>query len=257
MNKKFKCPLCGRKYVDKDAVLTHMNSYHEDEIPKDRSVGEFYYNLTKGKMEGSCIVCGNSTSFNEKTQKYHRLCSNPKCRLKFRNEFKKRMMGKYNKVSLLDDPEQQRKMLANRKISGKYTFKRHIGKPLSYTGSYELDFLKLCDLVLDLDPLDIESPASMTFYYDYNGEKKFYIPDFYIGEFNLLVEIKDGGDNPNKHHKIQEIDKVKEKLKDDVMRTQKKFNYIKIVNKDYGYFTRFIMEYRNNDSEKQYIIIPE
>ena len=68
MNKKFKCPLCERKDVDKDDELSHMSSYHGDEIPKDRSVGEFYYNLTKGKMQGNCVICNKPTEIKEKTQ---------------------------------------------------------------------------------------------------------------------------------------------------------------------------------------------
>jgi hypothetical protein len=38
------------------------------------------------------------------------------------------------------------------------------------------------------------------------------------------------------HHKIQEIDKVKEQMKDKAMMKQKGLHYIKIKNKQYGQF---------------------
>ena len=43
------------------------------------------------------------------------------------------------------------------------------------------------------------------------------------------------------HHKIQEVDKVKEHLKDEVMFTNKcNFNYIKIVNKEHKKFLQYL-----------------
>lgn len=258
MNSKkiFKCPLCGKKYVEKEGVLAHMENSHEDEIPQGKSANEYYYNLTKKKFFGKCIICGKHTQFNEKTGKYARFCGSKKCKDEYLKIVRKRMIGKYGKVNLLNDPEQQRKMLANRKISGEYRFVKKPGKPIAYTGSYELDFLKQCDLILDLKPDEINSPAPFNFYYEYEGKKHFYIPDFYLIPYNLLVEIKDGGDNPNKHHKIVEVDKVKERLKDDVMETQHKFNYIKIVNKVYNQFFDIINKIKENDNE-QFVYIPD
>jgi len=88
----------------------------------------------------------------------------------------------------------------------------------------------------------------------YQKEKKFYIPDFFIPSLDLEIEIKDGGDNPNMHHKIQKIDKEKEKLKDEVMMSQNTFNYIKIVNKNYEPFFEFLFKMKerlsdNNDGK--------
>lgn len=66
---------------------------------------------------------------------------------------------------------------------------------------------------MEFDSDDIFAPSPHTYYYEYEGTKHFYIPDFFIGSLNLEVEIKDGGDNPNNHHKIQAVDKVKEEKK--------------------------------------------
>lgn len=254
---KFKCPLCGEAYIRKAAVHTHMIKHHSDEIPKDKSVSEYYFNLTTGKMHGSCVMCKKETTWNEENQKYNRFCSNKKCKEKYIELFRKRMIGKYGKTTLLDDPRQQQKMLMNRKISGEYEFTNHKGNKIPYTGTYELDFLKLCDVVLYMDPADIQAPCPYTFYYEYDKKKHFYIPDFYIFSLNLIVEIKDGGDNPNMHHKIQDVDKVKEELKDDVLKNQTKFNYIKITNKDYGPFIKLIMDMRSMDDsgKKQFVVV--
>ena len=61
----------------------------------------------------------------------------------------------------------------------------------------------------------------------------------------LEIEIKDGGDNPNMHHKIQDVDKVKEKLKDGVM-VGNHYNYLKIVNKENKKFLDYLEQAKTN-----------
>ena len=68
--------------------------------------------------------------------------------------FKARMMRVYNKYNLADDPEHQKKMLAARKISGKYEWTNG-GEPTTYVGSYEKDFLMNCDTVFNFESTDI------------------------------------------------------------------------------------------------------
>jgi hypothetical protein len=202
--------------------------------------GQFYYYLKTKKKCGSCVICKKPTKWNAKTLKYHRFCDNPKCKEKYREMFKNRMIGKYGKVCLLDDPDQQKKMLANRSISG--TYKWSDGSIKTYTGSYELSFLKFLDLMMNYDSSDVMCPSPHTYFYEYENKKHFYIPDFFIPSLNLEIEIKDGGDNPNMHHKIQDVDKVKEKLKDEVMKSNKSnFNYLKIVNKNNQMFLNYLI----------------
>jgi hypothetical protein len=156
---------------------------------------------------------------------------------------KSRMIAKYGKAHLLNDPNKQREMLANRSISGVYEWRD--GKTeTTYTGSYELDFLKTMDDFFEWDPSDIMMPSPHTYTYKYEGEDKFYIPDVFIPSLNLEIEIKDGGDNPNNHHKIQAVDKEKEKLKDEVLMTQKNFHYVKLTNKNFTNFFDFMKEYK-------------
>ena len=226
----FICKLCREKYSSLDGLYSHLESEHGDAIPEDMCVEQFYYFLKTGKEHGKCVECGKPTLWNDKTKKYKRFCEDPECMEKYKETVRNRMIGKYGKVNLLNDPEQQRKMLMNRKISGLYDFN---GVKIPYVGSYELDFLKTMDLFLDWDPTDIIMPSPHNYYYMYNGEKKFYIPDVFIPSLGLEIEIKDGGNNPNMHHKIQDVDKEKERLKDEVMSTQKIHHYIKITNKNY------------------------
>jgi hypothetical protein len=139
-------------------------------------------------------------------------------------------------------------MLANRKISGEYTWRDHVHKT-TYTGSYEQSFLEFLDQIMNFDPDDVMAPSPHTYWYMYEGEKHFYMPDFFIPSLDLEIEIKDGGENVNMHPKIQAIDKVKEKLKDDVM-LHNQFNYIKIVNKDNTAFFKFLEEAKEQQFDK-------
>jgi len=191
-------------------------------------------------------MCGKETKWNEVTERYERICGDD-CTERYKEQFKDRMIGKYGKVHLLDDPDQQKKMLANRKISGIYrwTDKKNTTQ---FVGSYELDFLKFLDLFLGHNPKDVISPAPQTFYYtDTDGTERFYIADFYIPSISCLVEIKDGGDNPNTHPNRQTIDAGKEKLKDEMMSSQKDYNYVKVINKNYAPFLNFLIDVKNEN----------
>ena len=232
------CKFCDFFCYEPDDFVSHLEKHHDEMIPEDMTPWQFSYYLRTNKTHGSCIVCKKDTSWNEKTHKYNRFCGNPACKEKYKELFKKRMIGKYGKTTLLNDPEHQKKMLANRKISGTYLWRDHVHKT-NYTGSYEKDFLIFLDQIMNFDPEDVMAPSPHTYYYMYEGKKHFYIPDFFIPSLGLEIEIKDGGDNPNMHHKIQDVDKVKEKLKDEVM-MKNHYDYIKIVNKDNKKFFEYL-----------------
>lgn len=235
-----KCLICGERHVDDSALYKHYDDTHQDSIPKDFVPAQYHYMLRTGKDAGQCVVCKQATPWNDKTSKYHRFCTNPNCKERYRQEFKKRMIGKYGQVHLLNDPDKQREMLAGRAISGEYKWSS--GKKVPYTGSYEKDFLRFLDVFMDFPVEDVMSPSPHTYYYVHEGVEKFYIPDVYIPSLNLEIEIKDGGDNPNNHHKIQAVDKRKEELKDNVMKNQKDRSYIKLVNRKYELFFALLAE---------------
>ena len=240
----YKCKICGKKYTDINTLYNHIEQKHGDMIPKDMTVEQYYYFMKTGKRNGNCVMCKQMTTWNKNTHKYNRFCGNPRCKEKYVEIVKGRMISKYGKVHLLNDPNKQREMLANRKISGKYRWEGS-NIETTYTGSYELDFLKTLDIFFDWDPEDISMPSPHTYTYEYEGEQKFYIPDAFIHSLDLEIEIKDGGDNPNNHHKIQAVDKEKERLKDEVMKSQKMFHYVKLTNKNYTNFFDFLKEVKD------------
>lgn len=244
----YKCPYCSNKYIAnnkeerakaKSALYDHMEDVHFDMLG-GMSPAQAYFNYKYKKSHGSCVMDSKETKWNEQTERYERFCSD-RCKEAYRQEFRKRMINKYGKDTLLNDPEVQKKMLANRKISGEYLWSDKKTKT-SYVGSYEREFLEFLDLVMNFNPKDVMSPAPQIYSYKHEGKDRFYIPDFYIASLNLLIEIKDGGSNPNKHHKIQEVDKVKEKIKDEMMMKQKDVSYIKVTDKDYSILLNFLIQ---------------
>ena len=245
---KIKCPICGQKYVNHDGVYSHMTRMHSDEIPKGMGSDQYYYDLTHNGKRTKCIICKKDTPWNERTHKYHRLCGSEECNKKNREIFQQRMMKIHGTDNLAKDPEHRRKMLEGRSISGIY--KWSTGGETHYVGSYEEDFLHICDSVLDLHQADV-IPSPFTYQYMYDGKKHFYIPDFYIPDLKLEIEVKDGGENPNMHPKIQAVDKEKERLKDICMIRQHTHHYIKIVNKRYGQFINLVNKLIARDLTKQ------
>ena len=221
----------------------HMHRHHPDEIPEGFTDLQYFYYTITGKKSGCCVQCHKPTDWNEATGKYNRYCNNPKCKEQYCKVAKKRMIDKYGKIHLLNDPEMQRKMLSNRKISGTYTFSDGSGK-VPYVASYEKDFLMTMDTVLGLKASDIMSPSPHNYVYMYEGKPHFYIPDFYIPSLNLEVEIKDdqNGPNANKHPKIAAVDRVKEALKDEVMHNNKTVNYFKVMDKSYTDFFKYVLD---------------
>ena len=256
MPKVIHCKFCEKICKDEAQYAEHIESKHHDMIVPGMVPRQFVYYLRTGRTHGDCVVCKQPTKWNEKTNKYSRFCENPKCKQEYRETFKNRMIGKYGKVVLCDDPEMQRKMLAARKISGEYKFSDHNPKHvIRYTGSYEHDFLIFLDLTMNFPFDDIMSPSPHTFFYTYEENQHFYIPDAFIPSLNLEIEIKDGGDNPNTHPKIVAVDKVKEQLKDQIMKDPAiPFNYLKITNKEYYKFFKYLeraKEYDINNVKKK------
>ena len=94
------------------------------------------------------------------------------------------------------------------------------------------------DHVMHFSATDIMCPSPHNYAYVYEGKVHMYIPDFYIPNYNLEIEIKT---DENMHHKIQAVDKVKEQLKDKVMAQNPSVNYFKILDKKYNDFFDYLM----------------
>ena len=90
----FKCPDCTDKYKEIDDLYEHIEEEHNSLISDDFTVAQYYYYKKTGKLHGKCVICKKQTDWNHATNKYHRFCKNPKCKDIYREEFKKRMIGK-------------------------------------------------------------------------------------------------------------------------------------------------------------------
>ena len=241
-----KCPICGKKYDERDSLALHIESKHANEIPQNWSGLKYIFYSKHGRTNGTCMVCKGKTDFNEKTGKPARICNNPLCVKKLRENAVNNNIKKFGKATLLNDPEFQIKMLNNRKISKDYKWSD--GKSVKrVVGSFEYDGMEKLDLFFNFDSADVIVPAPFVIPYEYEGETHFYIPDAYITSLNLLIEFKDGGSNPNTHHKIQAVDKVKEKLKEEAVKKMGKYNYVKVVNKEYDTLMKALIELKNKE----------
>lgn len=220
--RRIACPLCRRKDF-KDKLIRHIEKDHED-IIGDISAEQFLYDKTH-PGSGKCIVCGNKTDWNEKTGKYHRVCSNPRCKEELRAKFKKNMIRVHGKVSLLDDAAHQAKMLAHRSISGTYIYSD--GTKFTYTGSYEHKAIEFMDKVLNCNSKDIIMPGPVIDYTDQYGNSRQWITDIYYVPYNLIIEVKDGGDNPN-NRQMDEY-RAKQVSKENELIKLGEYNYLRLT----------------------------
>ena len=171
--RKYKCPFCDKRET-REKLISHISKYHKELIPENQTAAQVVFNTINHKDHGTCVVCGKETEWNEDTYRYKRYCSK-KCKDILAQRAKANMMKIYGKTTLLNDPMQQEKMLANRSISGKYKFG---DKTFTFTGSYERKLLEFMDKVLHLDPNDIVMPGPVIEYSN-NGTKRFWITDCY------------------------------------------------------------------------------
>ena len=254
--RRFKCMDCGQRFGEFNQLFNHATKYHADLIGDEDPYKYLYEKRNPGPY--ICPICKkNPREWDPKKRKYTRICNDPKCKEEARKQFQKNMKRVYGTDNLLNDPERQAELLANRSISGKYKFPD--GVEIIYVGTYELDFLEHCVNHFSWDSTDvIPCPISLFIeYYDpYTKKKRWYMPDFYIPKYNVVIEIKDGSKYPVES-------KAKAVLKEQAVIKANRFNYIKIVDKDYTDFDDFI-ETRNDahyaeekDKNNFIFIIPE
>lgn len=131
-------------------------------------------------------------------------------------KFKKTNLERYGVEYIL-----QNKKIREKQLASSLKIKRY--KNLYYQGSYELDFL-----VNYYDKIKIENVNSIPYYYN---KKRIYFPDFYLPEYNLIVEIKSDYTynlhrDMNEHKKIGSI--------------KAGYNFLFIIDKDYTEFNNLI-----------------
>lgn len=247
--RKVRCPICENKayFKDRQSLITHISKKHKDSIPDGWEPSRYENFLRTGKTHGTCMVCKGDTDWNPTTNKYARLCKNPKCKETLAKQAEENMIKKtgMTKSERMKQADVQRNMIYSKHTSGCYEVD---GNKIWYDSSYGKEFVEMLDTFLNLDMSDVSGPSTNDYTYMYDGKPHMYIPDYRIHSLKLEIEIKDGGDNPNNHPKIQAVDKKKEEEKDKVMyKLQKegKIHYIKIVNKDYREFFQLLMQLNN------------
>lgn len=250
----YKCQFCKYKIPADTSIKgtkspkykmgTHYDIKHKEMLPPGLDGYRYFYYLLTKKEKGSCIICHKETDFIKENMKYSRFCNNPKCKEIYKKQVDQRMIDKYGKVHLLDDPEQQKKMQQGRRIAGVYKWSD--GKSeFGYLSSYEEDFLKYMDIELKWSPSDIFAPSPHTYTYKYKDKDHFYMPDFFIPSLNLEVEIKDDGSALNINQESREKDVIKDKMMKGLIN---QINYIKIINKDYTKFNELIKDINKEDT---------
>lgn len=253
--RQYKCPYCDKRYT-RSALIRHIDNKHEDEIPENFTATRVVFNLVNNKTTGYCVVCGKESSWNEKTGKYNRLCGDPKCTKTLRDKAQKNHIRVYGVSTLLNDPYHQEKMLANRSISGKYKFRD--GGVHTYTGNYEKKCLEFFDKVIGASSNDIITPGPVL-EYKYKGQVKKYITDIYYIPYNLIIECKDGGDNPNK----REMKEYREKqiAKETMVTNDGEYNYLRLTNNNFEQLLEILAELKMNlidgDKDKKVVKIYE
>lgn len=226
------CPKCGKYDPKKQGILDHIERVHSDDIPDGMSVAQYYYSLHHGgRVNGICRVCGAETPWNEKAGKPKQLCGAKSCTEKVYSKAASNISRVHGTPHLAHIPEHQNKMINNKKISGVYKWtsdKSNAQK--TYVGKYELALLEFLDTVMELSNEQVITPGP-TIEYEFNGDKKLWYTDVWLPDFNLVIEVKDGEDNKNNHPGFAE-NRAKEKAKDEYMRRQKDYNYLKHTNKN-------------------------
>ena len=234
--KKYKCPYCDQRF-ERSKLHIHIQDKHADLIPEGYTALRVAFNTINNKTEGHCIICKGVTDWNEDKGRYERLCNNPECKEKYKQMVAERNKRKYDTERLQTDPRYaeyvQKKALEGRKISGKYKFAD--GGILGYVGTYERKFLEFCDKVMHCKSEDFLEPGPAISYM-FQEKEHIYLPDYYYIPYNLIVEIKDGGNNKNNHPKRTGEDEEKLLAKESAVAKLKKYNYVRVTNNDFGQF---------------------
>jgi hypothetical protein len=140
------------------------------------------------------------------------------------NEIKKKKEETCMKNHGVKSPYQNKNIFIKSMTNGT-SLKIYKKSKLNYQGSYEKDFLDKY-----YNKINIEN--GITIKYNYNNKEKIYYSDFYVPEFNLIIEIKSTYWN-EKHKNQNEIKKQYSKIH---------HNFIMILDKNYDEFNKFLID---------------
>lgn len=248
----YDCPFCNKKHLTREDLVIHITDNHEYDLPEDFTPLRYTFNYVNKKpieYHGICTECKGETPWDEKVGRYKRQCGRKACHESYIKKFENNMVRVKGIKRISQTPEGQEMMLANRRISGKYKFKNGVEK--TYTGSYEKNCLEFLDKVMNIDPDDIMSPGPIIMY-KYNGADHPYITDFYYQPYNLIIEVKDGGSNPNTRDMPDT--RARQKAKEEHIVKNTDYNYIRLTDNDLSQLLNVFMDLKmkmtNNKDER-------
>lgn len=227
---KITCPYCNKKY-ERNRFSYHIADKHSNKIPEGWTPLRLAYHIiNKRPLEYTrkCRVCGKPTDWDESKGRYNFLCNNPECKKKWVETMKKTMGDKMGSNRPTASEEGLKKMLAGRKISGKYKWSD--GTIFTFTGSYEKEALSFMDKVLNVRSEDIEVPGPVL-QYQFQNKTHMYITDIYYRPYNLIIEVKDGGSNPNTNGQYA-LTRAKQMAKEKYVIAETDYNYLRLTDKD-------------------------
>lgn len=236
---RFRCPYCSKTF-EREPLIQHVADEHDDMIPEGYSALRVVFDsINKYPIgyNGKCTECGGPTGWDEKKGRYNRQCNKKSCHESYLRKFETNMNNKTGVTRISSTPEGQEKMLANRRISGTYKFQNGVSK--TYTGSYELKALEFMDKIMNINPDDLMCPGPVL-YYPYEGKDHIYITDFYYIPYNLVIEVKDGGKNPNKRDMPEY--RAKQIAKEEYLIKNTNYNYLRLTDNDLSQLLTVFMD---------------
>ena len=229
-SRKYRCPYCNTT-ATREKLVSHIDKMHQDMIPEGYSSARALYDHINKKNYGTCLICKRKVyEWDDNVARYKNICNNPDCMM----QLKARAQRNH-----LDDPEVQKKMLANRKISGAYTF--HDGITHSYVGSYERNCFEFMDTVLNIPGKDIMSPGP-TIYYMWEGKLHPWILDWLYIPAMLCCDVKDGGFNPN--NRPMEEYRARQLAKEEAITKSGEYNYLRLTDNNFSQLLQAIADIR-------------
>ena len=238
-NITYKCPFCDRRY-NRDSLVRHVGNKHSDMLPEGFTPLRYVFNYVNKKgldYHGKCTECGGPTPWDENKGRYDRQCGKKACHDSYVRKFEANMIRTKGYKRISQTTEGQEKMLARRKISGEYTFAD--GGTKTYVGSYEKNTLEFMDKVMHIKSSDVMTPGP-TMEYTYKGQKHVYISDIYYQPYNLVIEVKDGGSNPNKRNMPEY--RGKQIAKENYIIKNTNFNYLRLTDNDFSQLLSVFMD---------------
>lgn len=237
-NGLYRCFNCGKE----KAKLTMFDRYGVDNPTKSKEIVEKIqkkYNEKSDKEKNKIVEKQKDTMFNRygswftSTDSYKEKILNYSINKfgltdyrssdEFKNKVKKTLMDKYgvDYISHISHKNLKfKKARFGKKING-----FHESSDLTYQGTYELDFIEKYYKKVEIKKID---PIK----YHLNENTHYYHPDFYLPNFNLIVEIKSSY--------TYNYDLERNLTKKDYS-IKNGFNFIFIIDKDYSDFKKYLI----------------